>query len=556
MTTPGAAPSSLVLLLESPEDGHQEQVQKTVAEMSLLTSVTRGDGWSAVRVGDGVKALDVDRLTAIPGVERAVHVKAPYQLASREIFDTDREIRLATAAGNTQDAGTRTIGSTSPLLIIAGPQRDELDPSIFRPTPEELVAAGASVIHAGEFSDWPLSIHRRSAESSHAAGLLFCLGVSEAEDLRDAETVADLVYVGPKHMQDFDLLRKLGAIERPVLLARSFGATVEEFLLAAEYILAHGNGRVIFCESGIKTPSSPGRPRFEINAIPLLKSATHLPVVADPTETLRDARLVGPVSSAAVAAGCDGLMLKVGDNPVSGALQAPVTVPQCHMVVEAAGLVARSVGRKYRQLPTRPSTRSATLTSRPVRDATVDTTVDPQEVLRITDSTLGSVIERAFGTRPRLDVVSQSRVEPPHASWLTWALRPEGDLLVRWTGYRIGRTVLSRNVAYVDVSRVDPKIVVRLQSGQMNLVQLFSSTEIDKFGFEFGTSADVGVFGDALAEGHTDLDQLGPYVWRRYIAASAGRAGFIVVEALPTFAWRGRHFAEDDGQFDTQGGVA
>lgn len=555
MTAPTTAPTTVVLLLESAGVREHERVVRTAEEMSLMASVMHGDGWSAVRVGDGLKPIEVDRFESLPGVQRVVNVTAPYQLASREIFAADRAIRLNAAGSQPAPTAGTPVGAQSPLLIIATPQGDDVDPSLSRPSAEDLATAGASVLHAGEFSEWPLSIHRRKADLTHAAGLLFCVGVSEAADLRAAASVADLLYVASKNMQDFNLLRKLGGAERPVLLARNFGATIEEFLLAAEYVLAHGNGRLIFCESGIKTPSSPGRPRFEINAIPLLKRATHLPVVADPAQTVNDARLVPAVANAAVAAGCDGLLLRVGEKAAGGAAQGPLTVSQLRRLVESAGVVARSVGRESAPTRSRRAQTASMQSSRSPGVSHVDNLLDPQDVLRVVNTTLGSVIEQALGAKPRLDVVRQLRVEPPHPSWLTWALRPEGELLVRWTGYRIGRTVLSRNVAYVDVSRVDPKIVVRLQSGQMNLGQLFSSSEIDKFGFEFGSSGDVGGFGDALNQGHEDMGQLGPYVWRRYIAATSGRAGFVVIEALPTFTWR-RHLAESGRQLDSQGGVA
>jgi 3-deoxy-7-phosphoheptulonate synthase len=555
MTTRTRVPTTAVLILESARPHEHEGVLSVADEMSLVSSVTHGDGWSAVRVGDGLKPIEVDRFESLPGVRRVVEVSAPYQLASKEIFETDREIRLLPAGGHLGPSLETPVGARSPLLIVAIPRWDEVDPSFSQPSAEELAGAGVSLLHAGEFSEWPLSIHRRRADLAHTAGMLLCIGVSEAGDLRAAATVADVLYVASKHMQDFNLLRKMGAVERPVLLARNFGATVEEFLLAAEYVLAHGNGRVIFCESGSKTPSSPGRPRFEINAIPLLKWATHLPVIADPSDTVRDVRLIGAVANAAVAAGCDGLVLRVGEKGASGASQSTLTPPQCRRLVESANVVARSVGRETVQTDSKRARTASMQNSHPRVTSAVDTFVDPHDVLRVTNSTLGSVIESTLRSRPRLDVVRQTRVESPHPSWLNWALRPEGDLLVRWTGYRIGRTVLSRNVAYVDVSRVDPKIVVRLQSGQMNLGQLFSSSEIDKFGFEFGTSVDAGVLGEALNKGHEDMANLGPYVWRRYIAATSGRAGFVVVEALPTFAWR-RHLANNGRQLDTQGGVA
>ena len=143
-----------------------------------------------------------------------------------------------------------------------------------------------------------------------------------------------------------------------------------------------------------------------------------------------------------------------------------------------------------------------------------------------------------LGSEPTLDVVSQMRMGAPHPSWLRWLLQPEGDLLVRWTRYRIGSIVLSRHVAYVDVGRVDSSIVGRLEDERLHLGELFRSDVIDKFGFEFGSGGTAGELDLALRRGHADVRNLHPYQWRRYIAATGGRVGFLVVEALPSVLWR------------------
>jgi 3-deoxy-7-phosphoheptulonate synthase len=141
--------------------------------------------------------------------------------------------------------------------------------------------------------------------------------------------------VGARNMQNFSLLRELGGTDRPVILKRGLGASTEEFLLAAEYVVSHGNGRVVVCESGIRTFDVSGRPRFEINAIPLLKAASHLPVIADPSQSALDFRLVPPVALAAVAAGADGVLVEVGGG-TTGPDRASATIG----LQAFAGLVA------------------------------------------------------------------------------------------------------------------------------------------------------------------------------------------------------------------------
>ena len=147
-------------------------------------------------------------------------------------------------------------------------------------------------------------------------------------------------------MQDFNLLRALGEADRPVIVKRGFGATVEEFLLAAEYVLMHGNGRVIVCESGIRTFDATGRPRFEINAIPVIKRATHLPLLADPSRSTSDPRWVPAVARAAVAAGADGLMLDLKPPGRTTRSTSGIDATTFKMLIEDLEPIASAVGRR------------------------------------------------------------------------------------------------------------------------------------------------------------------------------------------------------------------
>ena len=168
------------------------------------------------------------------------------------------------------------------------------------------------------------------------------------------------------------------------------------------------------------------------------------------------------------------------------------------------------------------------------------------DVLRMTDETLQSTIASLVGARPELDVVGQMRLSPPYPQWLKWVLHAEGDLLARWTRYRIGDVTLSRHVAYVDFGRVDPDILERLQAEELHLGQILTGPGVDKFGFEFGTGGSAGELDLALRRGHSDVRNLNPYHWRRYIAATSGRVGFLVVEALPSLLWRRLLHSEED----------
>jgi 3-deoxy-7-phosphoheptulonate synthase len=171
------------------------------------------------------------------------------------------------------------------------------------------------------------------------------VGVGSPRQIEQVLEVADALVVASHSMQDFSLLRELGRVDRPVVIKRAIGATVEEFLLAAEYVLAGGNGRVILCESGVRSFDAAWKIRFEINAIPLLKRATHLPVLADPSASATDTALIGPVARAALAAGADGLVIDVA--PRAGSGRGRALGPMAFQgLMEELRPVAAAVGRR------------------------------------------------------------------------------------------------------------------------------------------------------------------------------------------------------------------
>jgi hypothetical protein len=160
------------------------------------------------------------------------------------------------------------------------------------------------------------------------------------------------------------------------------------------------------------------------------------------------------------------------------------------------------------------------------------------EILKRTDRTLAHEVGAALGVRPALDLVGQERLAPPHPSWVAPPLPTDSEVLARWTGYRVGRVELTRNVAYVDPRFVEPHLMEGLLDGTTSLGEVFEDPEVDKLGFEFGTDVDADRFDtdlvQTLARGGLDLR---PYVWRRYFAAYRGVLTFVVIEALPVLTW-------------------
>ena len=362
---------------------------------------------------------------------------------------------------------------------------------------------------------------RRLRDVAHEHELALCVEVSDASQIPSAVQFADLLQVGSRNMQDFSLLREMGRTERPVLLRRGAGATVEEFLLAAEYVLLHGNRKVILCESGIRTFDALQKPRFEINAVPLIKHLSHLPLVADPSQTAPHAATVPAMARAAIAAGADGLVLEVGTEAVYDPDGVAIDIETMRRLMAELRPIARAVGRTFGTFAVDESTLPP--------DATA--------VLRLTDRTLAQTIESITDVPPHLDVVTQWRLAPP-VPWLSPPLSPHGEVLARCTSYRMGSVRLSCNLSYVDLARIDPTLGALLEAKQLNLGQLFVDPRIEKLDFEFGTNETAGEIDEVFRRCFPDeLHELYPYVWRRYQAAVGGVVTFLVIEALPVPVW-------------------
>ena len=525
----GSTPSVLVL---DPGASESELAAAVAAAGELLPGarITWGDAWAAVPLGDGVRPVDGDRFELLASVRRVVQVSAPYRLASREVFGEDVGIRVPLCEDDGPGAEAAVLGGKAPLGIIVSSRWAAASEARFELLAPLLREAGCSVFHAGQMalaseqgSAAALTIGslRRLRDIAHEHGLALCVEASDASQIAPAMESADLLQVGSRNMQDFSLLREMGGIERPVLLRRGAGATVEEFLLAAEYVLSHGNGRVILCESGIRTFDAVQKPRFEINAIPLIKGLSHLPVLADPSQTAPHAATVPAMAKAAIAAGADGLVLEVGTEAIHDPDGVAVDIETMRTLLAELRPIARAVGRTF-------DTRSGR--ERAVPD-------DAASILLLTERTLAQTIESITDVPPHLEVVDQWRLTPP-VPWLSPPLSPDGEILARCTSYRMGSVRLSCNLSYVDLGRIDPTLGALLEATHLNLGQLFVDPRIEKLGFEFGTTETAGEIDEVLRRCIPDeLDDLSPYVWRRYHAAIGGVVTFLVIEALPIPVW-------------------
>jgi 3-deoxy-7-phosphoheptulonate synthase len=296
-------------------DGELDHIRERVEAAGLHTHLSRGEHRTIIGcIGDEGRLQELP-LRSLPGVESVLPVLKPYKRASRE-FSVDRTIvRIGEGA---------TIGGKS-ITVIAGPCSVE-NREMLHATAVAVRDAGATVLRGGAFKprSSPYSFQGLGREALKllvevraATGLPV---VTEVLDTRDVDLVAehaDMLQVGARNMQNFALLAELGRVQRPVLLKRGMSATVSELLMAAEYIMAHGNSAVVLCERGIRTFERATRNTLDVSAVPVLKRETHLPVIIDPSHAGGDAALVAPLAFAGIAAGADGLIIEVHPDPES-----------------------------------------------------------------------------------------------------------------------------------------------------------------------------------------------------------------------------------------------
>lgn len=262
-------------------------------------------------VGERTPAI-MELFETMPGVEKVVPIMQPFKMASREFQDQPTVVPV----GN-------TIIGDGQVQIIAGPCAVE-SRERFLEVALQVKAAGATMLRGGAFKPRtsPYSFQgleeeglKILADARELTGLPVVTEIMDTRLIGMVAEYADLLQVGARNMQNFFLLRELGKIDKPVLLKRGPSATIEEWIMAAEYIISSGNPQVIMCERGIRTFENYTRNTLDLSAVPLIKQLTHLPVIVDPSHGTGKSKLVEPMALAAVGAGCDGLMVEVHQNP-------------------------------------------------------------------------------------------------------------------------------------------------------------------------------------------------------------------------------------------------
>ncbi len=281
------------------------------------------------------KVPPMEECAGLPGVERAVPPGESYLLASRAFHPASTEFAL----GGSVAGGKRFLLAAGPCAVESKEQMEICAAAA--------KAAGAAVLRGGSFKPRTspysfqglgaegLMIHRKAADGH---GLLMMSEVLDRQDLPAVGEIADILQVGSRNMQNFPLLKELGKQKKPVLLKRGLAATREEFLLAAEYVLAGGNARIMLCERGVRSFDPALRHTLDLGSVVLLKQMTHLPVLVDPSHASGRRELVLPMARAAAAAGADGLMLEIHPDPANALSDGPQALLPGELMVLKADL--------------------------------------------------------------------------------------------------------------------------------------------------------------------------------------------------------------------------
>jgi len=296
---------------------------------------------------DAEKVELVDHFSALPGVERVTLISEPYKLASRRTHPDPTVIQV----------GPVVIGGAQ-LAVVAGPCSIESREQVFE-TAYAVKQAGANLLRGGAFKPRtsPYSFQglgitglQLLAEAGRATGLPTVSEVLHPADLEAIAEYVDIIQIGARNMQNFRLLQEVGRVGKPVILKRNPGCRVQDLLMASEYIMLEGNANVVLCERGITSFESATRYTFDLNAIPVIKRFSHLPVIADPSHAAGDWRYVTATALGAIAAGADGLMVEVHPQPAMAKSDGPQSLkPEkfrelMASLAQVAAAVGRSVG--------------------------------------------------------------------------------------------------------------------------------------------------------------------------------------------------------------------
>ncbi len=304
------------MIITLKKDAPKHEVEKLIKQFEnqgLKVNLITGENYNVFGlVGDTAK-IDERRVQANEWVENVQRIAAPYKLANRMFHPEDSII----------DVDGIKIGGNEPIVVMAGPCSVE-GKSMIEHLAQEVKKGGAKMLRGGAYKPRtsPYAFQGMQSEgikclvsAKEKTGLPIVTELMSADKIDEFVENVDLIQIGARNMQNFDLLKAVGKIDKPILLKRGLSATIEEWIMSAEYIMASGNPNVILCERGIRTFEKYTRNTLDVSVIPIIKEKTHLPIVIDPSHATGDWKLVEAMSLAAIAAGADGLIIEVHDQP-------------------------------------------------------------------------------------------------------------------------------------------------------------------------------------------------------------------------------------------------
>lgn len=338
----------IIVLKPNATEKEVHHILERVKELGFQHDLNRGTERTIIGVKGKIDEAARQRLQpieAFPGVEKIVHITASYKLVSRQYKPHDTIVDV----GGVQIGGKKVVVMAGPCTVEGREMAIEIA--------KKVQQAGASVLRGGAFKPRtsPYSFQGLGEEGLQAlkeakekTGLPIVTELMDLRQLSLVEKYADIIQIGARNMQNFDLLKEVGHSPKAVLLKRGMGSTIEELLMSAEYIVSEGNPNVILCERGIRTFENATRFTLDINAIPVIKNLSHLPIVADPSHSTGQRSLVASVARAAIAAGADGLLIEVHTDPEIAKCDGPQSLlPSTFTeLMESLKKVSHAIGRE------------------------------------------------------------------------------------------------------------------------------------------------------------------------------------------------------------------
>ena len=336
----------IIVLKPHTSDESIKKIEDVIRARGAEPHVSKGEIQTIIGMVGDTTQIDPKAIEVEPCVEKVMKVSEPYKLANRAFHLDDTIVDVA---------GVKVGGDN--LALIAGPCSVESEEQVIE-IAKAAKAAGANILRGGAFKPRTSPYAFQGMGSSgldilvaakEATGLPICSELMDAQYLEEFNEKVDLIQIGARNMQNFDLLKKVGAgTKKPILLKRGLSATFEEWIMSAEYIMANGNPNVILCERGVRTFETYTRNTLDLQAIPVVKKLTHLPIIIDPSHAGGKWWLVEPMAKAAVAAGADGLMIEVHNNPEKALCDGPQSLrpERYEELLKQISKIAEVVGKK------------------------------------------------------------------------------------------------------------------------------------------------------------------------------------------------------------------